>query len=288
MTPESEYLLSLAKHNLQPYLALPQIRAAMITGSAALGLSDRYSDIDMMIYYDTLPGDDELTAARLHNSGEVIWRVDNRAEGELMESYRVQGVECQIAHATIAAWKRDMAIVLEQHEVNTPLHKALSGTLEGVPLYGAELIDAWKAKIADYPPALAQAMVEQHLQFFPLWNLQEALAARDAVLWCYQILTEAAYNLLAILAGLNRLYFTSFQFKRLHHFAAQLAIKPTAFAARLDRLFSAPPAQAALDLKALVDETLDLIALHMPQVEVTSVKQRLDRRRPSWSLPGET
>ncbi len=87
MTPESEYLLSLARRNLQPYLALPQIRAALITGSVALGLSDRYSDIDMMIYCDALPDDDELNAARLRNGGEEIWRVDNRIEGELMESY---------------------------------------------------------------------------------------------------------------------------------------------------------------------------------------------------------
>ena len=165
-----------------------------------------------------------------------------------------------------------MAIVLEQHDVNTPLHKALSGTLEGMPLHGAELIETWKARIAAYPPALAQAMVEQHLQFFPVWNLQEPLAARDAVLWRYQILTEAAYNLLAILAGLNRLYFTSFQFKRLHHFAAQMAIKPAAFAARLDRLFSTPTAESALELKALVDETLDLVAQYMPQVEIEAVQ----------------
>ena len=211
--------------------------------------------------------------------------MDNRAEGELMEAYRVHGVECQIVHSTIIAWERDMAIVLEQHDVNTPLHKALSGTLEAIPLYGTELIETWKARIADYPPALAQAMVEQRLQFFPLWNLQEQLATRDAVLWRYQILTDASYNLLAILAGLNRLYFTSFQFKRLHHFAAQMAIKPAGFAARLDRLFSTPPAEAALELKALVDETLDLVAQHMPQVEVENVKQRLSRSRPPWQIP---
>jgi hypothetical protein len=287
MTPESEYLIDLARRNLRPYLNLPQIRAALITGSAALGVSDRYSDIDMMIYYDALPNDDELTAARLQNNGDELWRVDNRAEGELLEAYRVQGVECQIAHATITAWERDMAIVLEQHDVNTPLHKALSGTLEGIALLGAELVDTWKAKIADYPPALAQAMVEQHLQFFPLWNLQEPLAARDAVLWRYQILTEAAYNLLAILAGLNRLYFTSFQFKRLHHFAAQLPIKPADFAARLDRLFSTPPTEAALDLKALIIETLDLVVQHMPQVDVTGMRQRLDRRRLPWQIQRE-
>ena len=116
MTPESEYLLDLAKRNLQPYLTLPHLRAAMVTGSVVLGLSDRYSDIDMMIY-----------------------------------------------------------------------------------------------------------------------------------------------------------------FKRLHHFAAQL-----------DRLFTAPPAEAALELKALVDETFDLVAQHMPQVEVASVKQRLNRRRSAWQMPGAT
>ena len=122
----------------------------------------------MMIYYDALPGDDELTRrAAAQRWKDMILRMDNRAEGELLESYRVQGVECQIAHSTIAAWERDMAIVLEQQDINTPLHKALSGTLEGIALHGAELIDAWKAKIANYPPGLAQAMVEQHLQFFP-------------------------------------------------------------------------------------------------------------------------
>ena len=64
MTPESEYLLNLARRNLQPYLKLPQLRAAMVTGSAALGLSDRYSDIDMTLYYDALPTEEELNQAR--------------------------------------------------------------------------------------------------------------------------------------------------------------------------------------------------------------------------------
>ena len=284
MTPESEYLLNLAQRNVQAYLTLPQVHAAMVTGSVALGLSDHYSDIDMMIYYDVLPDDAALLAARMRNGGEEIWRVDNRAEGELMESYRVQGVECQIAHATIAAWERDIAIVLEQHDVKTPLHKAMSGTLEGIPLYGAELINTWKARIAKYPPALVQAMVEQHLQFFPLWSVQPQLAGRDAKLWHYQILTEAAYNLLAILAGLNGQYFTTFQFKRMRHFVAQLTILPIDFAARLDRLFTAEFSVAALELEALVDETIELVAQHLPQVDVSGVRQKIGQRKPAWKF----
>jgi predicted nucleotidyltransferase len=285
MTPESEYLLNLAKRNVQAYLPLPQVRAAMVTGSVALGLSDHYSDIDMMIYYDALPSDDQLLSARLRNGGtELLWRVDNRTEGELMESYRVQGVECQIAHATIAAWERDMAIVLEQHDVKTPLHKALSGTLEGIPLYGTELINAWKDRIANYPPALAQAMVEQHLQFFPLWSVQPQLAARDAKLWHYQILTEASNNLLAIVAGLNRQYFTTFQFKRMQHFVTQLSIAPFDFASRLDRLFTAEFPAAALELEALVGETIDLVAQHMPQIDVSNIRQKIGQRKPGWKF----
>jgi hypothetical protein len=80
MTPESRYLIELARRNLQPYLALPQVRAALITGSAALGVSDRYSNIDLMICYDALLGADELIAARQRNGVEEIWKVDNRAE----------------------------------------------------------------------------------------------------------------------------------------------------------------------------------------------------------------
>jgi hypothetical protein len=173
---------------------------------------------------------------------------------------------------------------LEQHDVKTPLHKALSGTLESMPLYGSELINTWKARIANYPPALARAMVEQHLQFFPLWSVQPQLAVRDATVWHYQILTEAAYNLLAILAGLNRQYFTTFQFKRLRHFVAQLTLLPIDFAARLDRLFTAEFPVAALELEALISETIELVAQHLPQIDVSNARQKIGQRKSAWNF----
>ncbi|WP_228052291.1 hypothetical protein [Nodosilinea sp. LEGE 07298] len=41
--------------------------------------------------------------------------------------------------------------------------KGMSGTLNGIPLYGEPLIQQWKARIADYPNGLAQKMVEHYL-----------------------------------------------------------------------------------------------------------------------------
>ncbi len=64
-----------------------------------------------------------------------------------------------------------------------------------------------------------------------------------------------------------------------------MSIVPPTFAARLDRLFMTPAAEAAQDLKILVSETLDLVAQHMPQVDTVSVRQRLERRRLAWHVP---
>jgi hypothetical protein len=50
-------------------------------------------------------------------------------------------------------------------------------------------------------------MVERHWNFFPLWYYGDAMAARDTELWRLDMLLDAAFNLLAVLAGLNRLYF---------------------------------------------------------------------------------
>src|SRR5438067_97412 len=82
--------------------------------------------------------------------------------------------------------ERDMASVLDRHDVASPLQKALSGTLNGLPLYGEEWIAKWKARAAAYPEALREKMVAHYLKFFPIWGMEERFFSRDAVLWFHQ------------------------------------------------------------------------------------------------------
>ena len=56
------------------------------------------------------------------------------------------------------------------------------------------------------------------------------------------------------------------------------------FAARLDRLFTAEFPAAALELEALVGETIELVAQHMPQIEVSGVRQKIGQRKPAWKF----
>jgi hypothetical protein len=277
------YLLSLARRNAAAYAANPHTRAIMVTGSAAEGQSDFYSDLDIIVYYDELPSEDELDQARRQNKGsERIWFMDERTQGSCGEAYLVDGVECQVGHTTIGAWEREIAQVLEQYDVTSPIQKALSGMLHAVPLYGEALIRRWQARLADYPDGLARAMVEKHLSFFPIWYVEERFVVRDATLWLYQTLVDASHNILGILAGINRLYYSTFQFKRMRQFVAEMRIAPERLAERLDELFQGDPRTAIDQIEALVGETVALVETHMPAVETAHVRRRLGQRAVPW------
>jgi len=288
-TPQSDYLLRLGRTILAPYTRLPNARAAMITGSAAEGVSDHYSDLDMTVYYDgELPSEDALAAIREgHGAPERAWLLGERADGNIAEAYELDGVQAQIGHATIAAWENDIGEVLDRWNADTPLHKAMSGTLECVAVHGAAVIDRWKARIRAYPDGLARAMVEKRLAIFPVWYVQDALDGRDATLWHFQIRVETAYALLGILAGLNRLYFTTFQFKKMRRFVGQMQVKPERFAERLEDLFQQTPAAAAKSLEALTAEVLALVAREMPDVDIARMQRRVGGRRPRWEYSGK-
>jgi len=118
------------------------------------------------------------------------------------------------------------------------------------------------------PEPLRRAAIEHHWGFFPLWYYGDALAARDAELWRLDMLLEAAFNLLGVLAALNRVYFARFQLKHMRALVAKMAIAPPDLAARLERLFRLEPPEAADELGRLVVETRALVHGELPDLDL--------------------
>lgn len=285
MADRTLYLLALVQRSVKAYIANPKTKAVMVTGSVAEGRCDEYSDCDVVLYYDELPTIAELERARQQNRGaELIEVLGDRQMGAFGETFRLNGVECQFAHTAIAQWEAEMSTVLEKFQVQPGIMKMLHGTLIGIPLYGEALIQQWKDNIANYPEQLAQAVVEHHLNFFALWGVQAKLSRRDATLWYYQVLVESAQNILSVLSGLNRLYFSTFQFKRMGTFIAQMDIAPPNLAVRLEGLFHQEPSVAALQLEALVQETVALVETHLPQANTWGAKRQMGWRQQPWQI----
>jgi hypothetical protein len=282
-TEPSRQLLALAREIAGVYVAELAPRALLVTGSAAEGVSDRWSDLDLIAHYDELPSEAAIGAARRRAGGGELHVLGPWDGDSFVESFPVRGVECQVAHGTVAATERRMDQVLVDLDVDSVFQKAMDGLQHGVPLHGADLIERWQRRLAGYPEALRRAMVEQHLRFFPLWMIGERMAVRDATLFRQQMLVETSLHLLAVLAGLNGVYFSSFQFKRMHTFADRLASRPSDLADRIERLFSAPD-QAADELEALVGETLTLVERELPDVDTSRPRRWLGRRPEAWDL----
>jgi len=286
MTVTSQHLVELGRSVLAPFAQLPGVACAAITGSSAEGLSDTHSDLDMTIYYDSMPAEADIRAARESlNGGALVWSMGSHADGEFAEAFRLGGVECQIGHVTVARWEADMTRILAGEEPGSPLHKAMSGTLVSVPVFGAARMEAWQRRLRDYPPALRLAMVRHHLKFFAIWGVWERLRTRDAMLWYRQSLVESSFNLLGVAAGLSRKYFTPFQFKRAEAFIATLEVAPARLGERLEALWEVSPELAVVDLRELVTETVALVERELPEVDTAACRKGLARLDAPWDIP---
>lgn len=283
-TPESIYLRSVAPSVASSYHSIPGLIGVLLSGSTAEGVSDNYSDIDMMFYWENLPTEEQLARAMNNNgAGERKWNVQAREEEQLMEAYDVAGIECQLAHSTVPAWHREMDEVLVKLDIKSPNQKALSGTLSGIALFGEDLIDSMKQRAANYPAALAKAMIEGHLQFFPWWRIEDRMPQRDGTIWKHRVLVENAENLLGVLAGVNRVYFSNFQFKKMKIFLAQLEEKPDRLAERIEALFTLD--RPGETMRELVRETVAIVKKSMPEVDTSGVEKSLSTVSSPWQMP---
>jgi hypothetical protein len=286
VTVPGDYLTALARRGAAVFVARTHPQAILLTGSVTEGESDHYSDLDVILYYDELPSDEALAAAQAELGGADRVVFGPRTEMDLGEQYLVDGVACQFAHTTVAAWEDEMASVLERLDVASPIQKALGGMRDAIPLHGDEHITRWQDRVRAYPDTLARAMVEHYSAFYPIWYLAPRLATRDATIWLVDSFVESSRNLLGVLAGLNHVYYTPFQFKRMRRFVEQLALAPDHLADRLESLFVDDHVAAAYDLEALVGETVALAQRRMPEANIPVERLRLGQRAQPWQSSG--
>jgi len=279
------YMRGVVARVTDPYRALPQTKAILSIGSVSYGVVDTYSDIDLALYYNELPSDEQLREAMLANGvSELKWKLGDRSSGGLIEAYLVDGIECQLAHSTLDTWHKYADTVLVDLDVKSPIQKMLSGILDGTPICGVEIVESLRERARNYPDALGKAMVEKHLSFQPIWVLEDRLSVRDATLWKQAAVVEGAQNLLAVLAGLNRLYFSTFQFKLARKFIDSMALKPDELYVRVETMLTDIRKGPGL-LRDLVSETVRLIEAHMPEVDTTAVRALLGKVDSQWTLP---
>jgi Nucleotidyltransferase domain len=266
MDGATDHVRALARRVVDAALELGPLRGALLAGSGARGDADFYSDVDLLLYVDELPPEDRLDRLREALGGVSPVPI---APPHLVQ-FEVGGVAVQVGYSTVEQMDAELegALVRLEEIVGSPNQKLLSGLLEGLPLYGDELIARWRERVAVYPAGLRRAAIEHHWRFFPLWFYDDAMALRDSELWRLDMLLEAAFNLLGVLAALNHVYYARFELKRLRKLEAKLVLAPPGLADRLESLFRLQQSEAAAELGRLVVETRELVAGELPELEL--------------------
>src|SRR5215475_8462753 len=138
----AERLGRLAEQLVALELAHTEPAAALLTGSVSTGDADEYSDIDLILYFEgELPSDDAVDEIRTAVGGGDATPIGPRTELAYAIQFPVDGVQVQLAHETLASVEADIAKVVDELEVDTPLQKALEGLHSGLALHGAETIE---------------------------------------------------------------------------------------------------------------------------------------------------
>ena len=280
MDEATDHVRALARRVLAAALVLGPLRAALLAGSGARGDADFFSDVDLLLYVDELPPDDRLERLREAVGGtRPVWIAAPR-----LVQFDVGGVAVQVGYTTVAQVDEelDTALLRLEEVIASPNQKMLGGLIEGLPLYGEEVIAAWRARAAAYPEPLRTASIEHHWRFFPLWYYGEAMSRRDSELWRLDVLLEGAFNLLGVLAALNRVYYARFELKRLRQLVDKLTLAPPRLADRLESLVRLPAEEAAAELGRLVVETRELALRELPDLELPLTRPPGEHIRP-WT-----
>jgi hypothetical protein len=273
-TDPTTILRALARRVADSYIAHAESRAVLLAGSAATGDADEYSDLDLLVYYDIVPPP-EVVAATPRELGAEHYRStpwsDDSGEPDRPgygERYHLGGIECQVGLISVGAFERQITKLVVELELTEVLLKIMSGLHEGLPLHGEESIETWRRKSA-YTEELQRATIEKRWKFFPWWYFQERLRTRDATAWRHDVLVQSVYGLVGVLAALNRLYFSTFEYKRARKFISRLEVAPSDLAVRLDALFESDERSSTDELERLVAETQALVAERFPDLDLS-------------------
>jgi hypothetical protein len=292
ITAGSEWRRALARRIAPCYAANPKAAAVVVGGSSARGHADRHSDVEIGVFWHEPPADEERRLAvervggdliRLYpyDPDEQVW-CDDYTMGRAAPDAPSSGVLIELVHYTTTFMESVLDDVLERYDVSDLKQNLIAGVYTGIPLHGGALIERWQAAASRYPDELAVRMVKAHA-LIDHYGRVEAMLDRSNPGFVYRIFTDVERKLLYVLLGLNRVYY--FGFKWLDPIVEQCRIAPADLAARLRRVYQVDPAEGGRQLAAMVEETYDLVAEHLPAVDVAWFRRVFRYRRPAWEHP---
>ena len=273
----SSWRLDLARRLASAYTANPHVQAVILGGSAARGYADRYSDVELGVFWSEPPTHKERIQAAMRAGGTNL-TIDayDSTQDVWIEDYFVHDVNIDLVHRTTRTTDRLLADVIDDQDVALYKQTLIHALRHAIPLTDTTLLATWQARTNTYPDALIHAMVATHLAFKPWWSV-EVLAQRESLILVHQAICTVSERLLAALLGINRVYHPGL--KWLPQVIQELKIAPYELEQRLRHCFYGDVHQRVHIAGVLIEDTFDLAARYVPTLDLTPRRTYFRQRR---------
>lgn len=291
------------------YSESAKVVATALGGSVARGWADEFSDVEVFVFWQQHPSDDERVSAveRSGGSVDVRWSDDlaedewraamRRTHGEVgqlwpyeddewSEHYYVDGLNVGVSGflvSTVDAWIAD----LHRGVPNDDAEMIASTLRAGMPVTGGEVLRNWMADLEPYPEALARAVIEKWLAVDERWWAIDQLAARGDRPAFDAVLVAMQRRLVRLLMAANGLYLVDPKPKWTSTLIALCEHRPDDCMIRLEQVQTSSPTVAASLLQDLFEDTLQSIAGQFPTIDVETARWLYRHRRKVLERPPE-
>lgn len=281
MNDASAWRLQLARHIAAAYRRHAHVAAIGVAGSVARGYADRYSDIEIFVYWRQRVTVEERAAIAQEVGAEQRRDYGWASEyGEWAEDYLVHGVKVDVTHFPVETVEQFLDDVLMRFDTAGFKSDQLAQLGALITLSGEEVIHGWQGRLATYPRGLTLAILREQIDFGPR-SWVEMLASRGDLVALYRIYVTIFQRILRVLEALNGIYHRPGE-KWLEQTIAEMRIAPPNLADRIGTILLSKPGEGVRQLHELIEETLSLVEEQVPEFDTGPTRARIAFVRPVW------
>ncbi|WP_312458485.1 nucleotidyltransferase domain-containing protein [Proteiniclasticum sp.] len=248
----------------------PELLAMAVGGSVSRGQADAFSDLELLCFWDVFPDVD--TRQKLVDSikADLIFPID---DDQNEDNLILKDIQIDILHNTVDYYDNMIEDAWEFHLADYQTLGFLDTITYAYPLFGNDILNAWKDKTKIYPRELAINVIFDNLVKLHNGNI-ELYIQRDNPTEYYAQMVAIQRKLFNILSAINKTYAGGY--KWMYPELESMTIAPVNVAVRYKEMFSINKFEAVEDLYALVFETLILVKQQFPEVDF-SIEETFDK-----------
>ena len=272
-----EELLGLAESYSFQFREDKNVLAITVVGSAAYGLCDAASDLDLMIQYRSI-SDEKYALLRAEGEKHKPLYIIGGPEYDFITIGRFveTGAKVDFAHIVADKFQQSINAVIKNNDPSPDHQAVLFGINNSLVLYDTGLISSWRRQIATYPNGLKTATLKQSLHFTPRSVYFEMGVNRKDELFVKEAILQDLGKVLQTLFCLNEVYNPG-KLKGLGWIIdKQLPLKPDNFSKRMHATLNSPAQQAATEMLSLINDTISLVEQQLPNYDCSAARKRMD------------